>query len=66
MGLIFAPGWPNIARQREMVSGRGTPGVLELGTILGKVELAQDKKKDRYSAEVGGRTRTAAQEDGSD
>ena len=48
-----------------MVAGRGTPGFLELGTILGKVELAQDKK-DRYSAEVGGRTRTAAQEDRSD
>ena len=65
MGLIFAPGWPNNARQREMVAGQGTPSVLELGTILGKVELAQDKK-DRYSAEVGGGTRTAAQEDGSD
>ena len=64
MGLIFAPGWPNIARQREWVADRGIVGRPELGTIFEKVELVQDKK-DTAQRLVDLRRGAAAQEDGS-
>ena len=64
MGLIFAPGWPNIARQRGWVADRGIVGRPELGTIFEKVELVQDKK-DTAQRLVDLRRGAAAQEDGS-
>ena len=64
MGLIFAPGWPNIARQREMVADRGIVSLLELGTIFGDVEVERDKKDTAQRLRRWTPDGAAAQEDG--